>query len=129
MADDIQVALAQFLLKTYFLVFYLLYVLKIADIPFNELNSNIIVNHFKKVGEVTRKAGLLKFYEEKYMLNKKTIDDIDVKGKVDRLDRGNVQGQEYFSVVDYKTGSGKKEFNLFPIRSKQTSSVFIIAHF
>ena len=52
-------------LKTY----DLLYTLKIADIPFTELNNDTIVNHFKKVGEVTRKGGLLKNLRNLYFEN------------------------------------------------------------
>ena len=44
-----------------------LYTLKIVDIPFADLRSNIIVNHFRKIGEITRKAGLLKNLRNLYL--------------------------------------------------------------
>ena len=37
-----------------------LYTLKIADIPFEDLRDDIIINHYRKIGEITRKGGLLK---------------------------------------------------------------------
>ena len=43
--------------------------MKIVDIPFADLRSNIIVNHFRKIGEITRKAGLLKNLRNLYFMN------------------------------------------------------------
>ena len=45
-----------------------LYTLKIADIPFTDLGDDIIVNHFRKIGEITRKAGLLKNLRSLYYM-------------------------------------------------------------
>ena len=46
-----------------------LYTLKIADIPFDDLRYETIVNHFKKGGEITRKCGLLKNLRSLYFVN------------------------------------------------------------
>ena len=46
-----------------------LYTLKIVDIPFANLRNDIIVNHFRKIGEITRKAGLLKNIRNLYFMD------------------------------------------------------------
>ena len=46
-----------------------LYTLKIADIPFEDLRDDIIVNHYRKIGEITRKGGLLKNIRNLYFMN------------------------------------------------------------
>ena len=43
--------------------------IKMADIAFDDLPSYIIVNHFRKVGEFTRKVGLLKNIRNLYFMN------------------------------------------------------------
>ena len=116
-------------LKTY----DFLYALKIADIPFAELTPDIIVNHFKKVGEVTRKAGLLKnlrnlffenicpddFYPRGYELtDKQDIEDfiedfktsraIAILRKCQELNGKNVNREEVTTALNIV----KKKFNL-----------------
>ena len=46
-----------------------LFTLKITDVPFDDLDENIIINHLKKIGEITRKTGLLKNLRNLYFLN------------------------------------------------------------
>ena len=46
-----------------------LYTLKIGDVPFDDLRDEIIVNHFRKGGEITRKCGLLKNLRNLYFVN------------------------------------------------------------
>ena len=46
-----------------------LFTLKITDVPFEDLDENIIINHLKKIGELTRKTGLLKNLRNLYYLN------------------------------------------------------------
>ena len=46
-----------------------LFTLKITDVPFEDLDDNIIINHLKKIGELTRKTGLLKNLRNLYYLN------------------------------------------------------------
>ena len=46
-----------------------LYTLKIGDVPFDDLREEIIVNHFRKGGEITRKCGLLKNLRNLYFVN------------------------------------------------------------
>ena len=116
-------------LKTY----DFLYALKIADIPFSELNDDIIVNHFKKVGEVTRKAGLLKnlrnlyfenvcpddFFPRAYDLtDKQDVEDfiedfktskaISILRKCQELNGNNVNKEEVITALNIV----KKKFNL-----------------
>ena len=42
---------------------------KMADIPFEMLGENVIIGHHKKIGEITRKGGLLKNLRNLYYLN------------------------------------------------------------
>ena len=51
------------------LTYNFLYTLKIADIPFQDLRDEVIANHFRKVGEITRKCGLLKNLRNLYFVN------------------------------------------------------------
>ena len=46
-----------------------LYTLKNADIPFTELKSNQLVNHYWKANQITRKSGLLKNLRNLYFKN------------------------------------------------------------
>ena len=46
-----------------------IYTLKITDIPFEDLDENVIINHLRKIGEVTKKTGLLKNLRNLYYLN------------------------------------------------------------
>ena len=42
---------------------------KIADIPFDDLGDDVIINHLRKIGEITKKTGLLKNLRNLYYLN------------------------------------------------------------
>jgi tubulin monoglycylase TTLL3/8 len=42
---------------------------KIADIPFDDLGDDVIINHLRKIGEITKKTGLLKNIRNLYYLN------------------------------------------------------------
>ena len=46
-----------------------LYTLKIADIPFEDLREDVIVNHYRKIGEITKKGSLLKNIRNLYFMN------------------------------------------------------------
>ena len=46
-----------------------LYTLKITDVPFDDLRFEVIVNHYKRGGEITRKCGLLKNLRNLYFAN------------------------------------------------------------
>ena len=46
-----------------------LFTLKITDVPFEALDENVIINHLRKIGEVTKKTGLLKNLRNLYYLN------------------------------------------------------------
>ena len=46
-----------------------LFALKITDVPFEALDENVIINHLRKIGEVTKKTGLLKNLRNLYYLN------------------------------------------------------------
>ena len=74
-----------------------LYTLKIADIPFEELKTNVIVNHFKKIGEFTKKTGLLKNIRSLYYM-KVCPDDFYPRA----YDLGEKQDVEDF-IEDFKT--------------------------
>ena len=45
-----------------------LYTLKIVDIPFEDIRNDIIINHFRKIGEYTKKVGLLKNIRNLYFM-------------------------------------------------------------
>ena len=47
----------------------LLIALKITDVPFDLLDENITINHLRKIGELTKKTGLLKNLRNLYYLN------------------------------------------------------------
>ena len=74
-----------------------LYTLKIADVPFDDLRNEMIVNHFKKVGEITRKVGLLKNIRNLYYMNV-CPDDFYPRA----YDLGDKQDVEDF-IEDFKT--------------------------
>ena len=74
-----------------------LYTLKIADIPFTDLGDDIIVNHFRKIGEITRKAGLLKNLRSLYYMGI-SPDDFYPRG----YDLSAKQDVEDF-IEDFKT--------------------------
>ena len=74
-----------------------LYTLKIADIPFADLRDDIIVNHYRKIGEITRKAGLLKNLRNLYYMNV-SPDDFYPRA----YDLGSKQDVEDF-IEDFKT--------------------------
>ena len=46
-----------------------IYTNKMADIPFENLGENVFIGHHRKIGEITRKAGLLKNIRNLYYLN------------------------------------------------------------
>ena len=46
-----------------------LYTIKMADIPFEDLRNDIIINHFRKIGEITKKVSLLKNIRNLYFMN------------------------------------------------------------
>ena len=46
-----------------------IFTLKIADVPFDDLRENVIINHLKKISEITKKTGLLKNIRNLYYLN------------------------------------------------------------
>ena len=46
-----------------------LFTLKITDVPFEALDENVIINHLRKIGEETKKTGLLKNLRNLYYLN------------------------------------------------------------
>ena len=47
----------------------LLSTIKLCDIPFDDIPDNIIVNHYRKGGTITRKVGLLKNVRNLYYMN------------------------------------------------------------
>ena len=74
-----------------------IYTLKIADIPYEDLSDKVIVNHFKKIGEFTRKTGLLKNIRSLYFM-KVCPDDFYPRA----YDLGEKQDVEDF-IEDFKT--------------------------
>ena len=46
-----------------------IYTNKMADIPFENLGENVFIGHHRKIGEITRKGGLLKNIRNLYYLN------------------------------------------------------------
>ena len=74
-----------------------LYALKIADVPFEDLRDDITVNHFRRIGEITRKAGLLKNLRNLYFMNV-CPDDFYPRA----YDLGEKQDVEDF-IEDFKT--------------------------
>ena len=46
-----------------------LFTLKITDVPFDDLSEDIMINHLRKIGELTKKTGLLKNIRNLYYLN------------------------------------------------------------
>jgi hypothetical protein len=75
----------------------LLNTIKIADIPFDDIPDNIIVNHFRRGGEITRKVGLLKSLRNLYYMNV-CPDDFFPRA----YDLGEKQDVEDF-IEDFKT--------------------------
>jgi len=71
--------------------------IKIADIAFDDIPNYIIINHFRKVGEITRKVGLLKNIRNLYFMNV-CPDDFYPRG----YDLGEKQDVEDF-IEDFKT--------------------------
>ena len=104
-----------------------LYTLKIADIPFDDLRYETIVNHFKKGGEITRKCGLLKNLRSLYFINVCPDDfyprayDLDEKSDIEDF------------IEDFKTSKAVailrncKELNGLNVnRSEVTTSLNIV---
>jgi len=104
-----------------------LYTLKIADIPFDDLRYETIVNHFKKGGEITRKCGLLKNLRSLYFVNVCPDDfyprayDLDEKSDIEDF------------IEDFKTSKAVailrncKELNGLNVnRSEVTTSLNIV---
>ena len=74
-----------------------IFTIKVADIPFDELRSEIIVNHFRKIWEITKKGNLLKNLRNLYFMNV-CPDDFYPRG----YDLSGKQDIEDF-IEDFKT--------------------------
>ena len=74
-----------------------LYTLKNADIPFEQLNPDQLVNHYWKANEITRKAGLLRNLRQLYFMGV-NIDNFYPRA----YDLGNKEDLEDF-CEDFKT--------------------------
>ena len=46
-----------------------IFTIKLTDVPFNDLEEDVIVNHMKKISELTKKTGLFKNLRNLYYLN------------------------------------------------------------
>ena len=51
------------------LTYDLIFTLKMTDIPFDDLGESVIINHYRKISEITKKTGLLKNIRNLYNLN------------------------------------------------------------
>ena len=113
--------------ETNSLLYNFLYTLKIVDVPFEDLRNEILVNHFRKIGEFTRKCGLLKNLRNLYLVNV-CPDDFYPRA----YDLNQKQDIEDF-IEDFKTSKAIallrkcKELNGINVnRSEITSSLNIV---